>query len=509
MLKPQAIHLFLTTKCNLRCRFCVAAGDVNGHIYDMESKMFCKIISEIDHNCFLYFSGGEPLVYFEDREDLYDLVFEKSNALPVFITNLQLIHKQKKLLNHLGHNPWYIKVSAEGVRANYNNARRGADWKRLLFNLGLLSDIRDTNPNTVLSINYIITKNTIEDLFDFVKIMENYNVDMIKVNNLLYSPSAEREYKDYIFEDNFIEDFDFIREKIQFIYEYLEDTQSNLSFITQKFNGISWDYNKDNVSLKLSQILKVEKNTKESYFCEDPLNFMYFNWDGNCSPCCNATNLIMGNCKEDNIYDIFNNTNYQKLRTDLSIGVKPEYCTCANFRINKKNTIYSISNAYKKERMKDKCSKIIVKYKNMLEEDLDKSIEYLEEKEKELYSFDTNSISVWNELAGVYLYRKSDYDNASKYIDKILKLNPNSIQALMKKGIMLVFQNKYKESIDVLNKISLNGTSNDIYYFWMGYAYEKDGNQKLCHEYYSEFLSLSKDENSWGYKHAEEILINQ
>jgi tetratricopeptide (TPR) repeat protein len=145
----------------------------------------------------------------------------------------------------------------------------------------------------------------------------------------------------------------------------------------------------------------------------------------------------------------------------------------------------------------------------MLEEDLDKSIEYLEEKEKELYIFDTNSISVWNELAGVYLYRKSDYDNASKYIDKILKLNPNSIQALMKKGIMLVFQNKYKESIDVLNKISLNGTSNDIYYFWMGYAYEKDGNQKLCHEYYSEFLSLSKDENSWGYKHAEEILINQ
>lgn len=50
-------------------------------------------------------------------------------------------------------------------------------------------------------------------------------------------------------------------------------------------------------------------------------------------------------------------------------------------------------------------------------------------------------------------YRKNDqYDQALKYYDKVLQKDPKNTQAMKMRGIMLMYQSKYREALDQLNK---------------------------------------------------------
>jgi len=508
------IEFDLTTKCNYRCIYCAAAASVNCGDSEISVDLFKNIISQIKYKTEVKLIGGEPLVYFQNKEYLYDLIFDNNFIYPTFVTNGSLIHKQKKLINHLQNNNFTMSVSMEGVGENYERLRKNGSWKQIINNITLISDIiksKNFGSPSFLNIQYIATKTTINDLMDFIKVAEEVGVDMISIIHLLYSKSAEDIYNTK-FEELFIEDPNFYYEKVKEVYDYLNLNKSNLSFSFKSILGKKDTYISEiykNKKYNYDKLLDIEGLPKEyvDISCANQLQFV-INSDSTISPCCGGRNLIMGNCKEDNIYDIFNNMNYQKLRTDLSTGVKPEYCCCTE--VHENGNYSGADSSLRVNKLENKYKNYINTFNVFKEKNIDESIEFLEGQEKELYSFDTNSTLIWNELAGVYLYRKSDYDKANEYIDRILKIRPDNTAAIIKKAIILVNTEKYDQAIDVLNGIDKD--KNILSYYWIGYALEKQKKKENSKKYYTEFIKLCDEKNelkdTWGYQHALEVIEN-
>jgi len=152
-----------------------------------------------------------------------------------------------------------------------------------------------------------------------------------------------------------------------------------------------------------------------------------------------------------------------------------------------------------------KYQEYIKQFQAMKEQDVDKAIEFLEEKEKETFDFDCFSSVIWNELAGVYLYRKKDYEKAKYYVEKILKISPLNILAKTKLGIIFIHQEKYNEALMQL-QVLIEESNDPLNCFWLGYAYEKTDNLLMAIKCYKNFTDQFSDKEVWGYKHALQVI---
>jgi MoaA/NifB/PqqE/SkfB family radical SAM enzyme len=493
------IEIDLTTQCNLRCRLCSSAGMVTGPKEELDIDVVRKIFHDINHPATVNLLGGEPFFYLVDKQDLYDDLFNNPNIHPKFTTNGILLKKQDKLLEYMQEKKWQINFSIDGYGEVYEHLRVGAKWEDAINSVKLANDLRLDNKNpTYIAIQYIATKDTIKQLPDFLEIASEVGADQVGILHLLYSQSAHNAYGTN-FQDYTIEDVEFYKKMLQKSVDRIKDKKLKLNFSSKNIEGDNFScLNNPNYS-NFTHFVK-KREIYNNYFCKQALIYV-INTDGAVTPCCGGRNLVMGNCKEENIYDIWNGENFQKLRSDLLLGEKPLYCNCT--AIHASNDYFGGNSSYRQNILINKYTSYIKEFKMILGDDVDNAIQYLEDKEKEVNDFNTDAIMIWNHLAGVYLYRKKDYQKTEKYCKKILKIKPNSEEALMKMANMKIFTEDFQLAIFLLNKIS---DRNSLKFYWLGYAHEKNEDFDSMLFYYNKFIQVGEDQDSWGYKHALELV---
>lgn len=495
------IEIDLTTSCNLRCRLCSSAGMVVGPQKELNVDIVRKIFRDIKHPCIVNLLGGEPFVYLTDKQDLYDDLFSNEYILPKFTTNGILLKKQMKLLDYMKYKSWQINFSIDGYGDVYEHLRVGAKWEDAIESIKLANNLRLSNKDrTYITIQYIATQDTIKQLPDFMLIAADAGADQVGVLHLLYSQSAYNAYhtdfKNYI-----IDDIDIYKHYLREAVNKVKKENLNINFASKTIEGESFSCLNNPRYLDFNQFSK-KREVYDNYFCKQALIFV-INPDGAITPCCGGRNLVMGNCNIDSIYDIWNGSNFQQLRSDLLLDVKPSYCNCTEIHASK--DFVGASSSYREDVLIKKYNSYIEEFNRIKEANIDDAILYLEAKEKEVFDFDTNSIMIWNNLAGVYLYRKQDYLNSKKYCQKILNIKPDSEEALIKMANIQIFTKEVDSAIDILTQLD---TKNILKFFWLGYAYEQKKDYCRMLVQYKRYIDLETAVNIWGYKHASEM-VNQ
>ena len=514
-----SIEITVNTECNFRCRLCTSAGMINGPVHEMKPDLFKKIVREIDQKTLLHLVGGEPLLYFLDKQFLYDEIFKNPNIILQIVTNGSVIHKQNTLLRYLEQDKsCNIIFSGEACHQGYENLRVGGDWNIFLSNISLIVNLGKKNKNLIICINYIATIQTMPYLKEFVEIMHNLGIHNIIVSNLFYSESAEKIYG-INFNEHLITDIDTYKTEIKQVISFMEENKYNTNFYAKHVKGETLLYEGNREFLPIDNGHNAIKKlmTKENLeipCCWYPYYNLNILWDGTVSSCCASNNLTLGNCENNTIYEIFNNTKISQMR-DVVLSGKPPYCVCNN-ALRTKGQIESVQDVMRNFPLRAKYQEYIKQFQAMKEQDVDKAIEFLEEKEKETFDFDCFSSIIWNELAGVYLYRKKDYEKAEYYVNKILAIQPHHIASLTKLANILIFQKEYLKAIEKLNFLLEEKCEDPLVKFWLGYAYELQGNKDKMYSLYRDFMFVCDNDKkyqhiveTWGYSHAQEVMNNE
>ena len=477
----QNIHIFTTTACNLRCIMCTAKDKLNiSPPFSLSPKILSNISNTIEYPTMFTFTGGEPLYYFNNNLDLLAELASNEKIFFSFISNGHLLSdKIVDILSRIDRG-FQFAFSIDGWRKAYEEMRQGATWNNLVNKLHILSNLAEKNENINIFVKYIICNKTLYCLKDFVDFVKNegLNISFIEPNSLLMDSQCNN--TKLMLNNN---------EKALY-KDILKEIDSKI-----EVNG----------DIKLKEkpfwLTNFRKPTVESK-CIFPFYSLSIYYDGMVTPCCNSSNVILGNGGKEDIYNIWNGQKMQELRDSLLNGIKPGYCLCNNITLKRRDisdSEYSneseITPNFSKER-KRYIQDIISEFKQQ------RDVSIL--KDANIFPVDKYSIPVYSELAGYYLYRANEYNKCLEICDIILSMMPNHYETIMKQAIALYYLGNFENAIKLLNLLLDYEREHNILYFWLGFSYEKSDIDMSLY-YYKKYIEIEKNKDLWGYKHALQI----
>lgn len=285
---------------------------------DMDMKLFTKMIREINHELeLIYLQGwGEPLLH-PNLIDMIKYTKEKLKTTVGLTTNA--IFLRDNVCEHLLKSGLdTIAISFAGAtREVHNNIRINCNFDIILKNVKHLIELRKTLKNNIKIIaSYLMMKQNVDNLPNFIKLCNNLGIDDIVINNLTYIPSKTLyEYKVFSC--------------------YGEKTDKNIKHYIDEAKK---------VAKELGQkvfIYNIECNEIQN--CpEEPTKTIFINFNGDASPCVytnipihnnkiprffinkqlNIDKVIFGNIKTENIYEIWNKEEYKKFREIFEKRIK-------------------------------------------------------------------------------------------------------------------------------------------------------------------------------------------
>ena len=232
------VLMFITDKCNLRCRMCgVCELEQNRSAEkELSTEEWFAVIDAADRlgTTLVSISGGEPLL----RADLYDMVrHARSKGMTVHMcTNGTLMTADKaRKLRDAGVST--VSVSVESPRAEVHEHLRGAGtFEPALAAIKLL---RETAPEIRVGINYLITRQNYRNMAGMVEFAESLGVHQIKFapihTNLLHRLKHIEQFADLLFTQ---EDLNELEEQVRLLSRACAKS-SLLTTSTTFFSGIA------------------------------------------------------------------------------------------------------------------------------------------------------------------------------------------------------------------------------------------------------------------------------
>tara|TARA_R110000868_G_scaffold55424_3_gene172295 strand:- start:10229 stop:11212 length:984 start_codon:yes stop_codon:yes gene_type:complete len=295
----QITYLMIETNssCNLKCSFCnreelVAKGwraPLNLNI-----EQFRKILSPFK-DCpidTIKLEGiSEPMMH----PKFHDLALELRQTFPdafvIIATNLQYNLKKTSFLDTLAHvDMVYLSIDGEGE--DYEKARPGATWKRLVQSL---EDIKSLVPVEVrrskLHINFVCTEFNFHCLPKMYELKEAYDLASVRIN-LAQNWSEDQQNSR-----------DFHSEMRIFLKQYASDVKGVAEW---RYRDCFWPHS--------GIIIDVEGNIRQCII--------------------NTSQNPIGNIHKDNVRDIYNNSeHYLRVRESLAIEEPIEACKNCDYSL--------------------------------------------------------------------------------------------------------------------------------------------------------------------------------
>jgi radical SAM protein with 4Fe4S-binding SPASM domain len=335
---PEAITLFLTEKCNLRCKMCgqwgesgvtknKSAQDNKGSITFDKLKGFIDEVSGFKPGITLF--GGEPLLYPQCIELIRYIKTKKMHVL--MITNAAMIKGRADKLVDSGLDE--LNVSLDGPEELHDQIRGMPGlFKNITDGLKEVQDYKKSNKlkYPLINLQCTITKYNYLYLDKLIDVAKKIQADSITYHNLIFLGQdlidkqkaydqqlqcSSENWQGFVFAPEI--DPDKLYEKMQSIlsgsYSFSVDFYPNLSK-----QGLKQYY--DNPSYLPKEYPKR---------CLSPWICAYVFPDGNVRPCLNST-YSFGNIKENRFKDIWNSAEavrYRKLLKQNNIFPACVRCT--------------------------------------------------------------------------------------------------------------------------------------------------------------------------------------
>lgn len=306
---PMALQIEPTTKCNLKCRFCISSvWDRRG--IDMDLETFKKIIDQFPYLSTLLLQGvGEPFL----NKDFFKMV-EYCKKKHIFVrttTNGKLLNEKicKKIVES---GLDVLIISIEGTEQKfYDIYKYGLNFNKLIESIKLLNQIKAGNKPDI-KFNVVATSENIRELPKIIELAKELGVWNIEAGDLIFWGSddlkgnLEKERLDKI--------------ELKEVVEILNEAKrlSNDYKINFYWKGVGSEQNFDKHGMRRSQnhCLQVFRNCFITADC-----FITY-----CDMVVDPRIYGMGSLKEEKFKDIWNNERYITLRKQYLSGDIPEEC---------------------------------------------------------------------------------------------------------------------------------------------------------------------------------------
>jgi len=316
---PRALHITLTDRCNIKCRFCYQ-GELKNE-WEMPEKACNEIMGLFPYLQRLVWQGGEAFMHPRFMEMLTESSkFPNIEEQTIATNALMIDEKWVEIFSEIP--KFQVVVSMESVNKSvYEDLHRGGKFDLLEKNIGLLAEVKKKYGSKInLSMNALVMRSTYHGLEDMVDFAVKYGFSNIIINPLCRNGSEfyEREYVSPCepeVEAHFKNVMPSILEKANRHNICFHDrySVSNRRQGEGKNGGCSSDEDKQG------------GDENDSLLCHAPWQQLFIHSGGDVSFYCYCHNII-GNIKDNPVSAMWNNEIIQKKRRDMMMK---DYAGCA------------------------------------------------------------------------------------------------------------------------------------------------------------------------------------
>lgn len=298
------INLLLTSSCNQNCKVCFYKENLHSSSEELSTCTVKKLLSELGKRKVIFFlSGGEPFLNKEILK-IIKAIKEKGHYCGVCTNGLLLNENIIKELIQLKLDTLIISLHGFG---SLHDKTVGVEksFKSIIKNLQMLNSFKK---RPYITLNYVLSKDNVSDVEKLATTLKRYKPDCLRVNHLNFLTTDELEDWKETWKKNF---YDEKFKTLQYISDKDYSRLPNEILKTQKKR------NKLYILFKPS----LTKNELQSWYAGTGIKRRcFFVWramficpDGDVHPC-QYLGIKMGNVKNQNIWDIWNNQKYLKIR---------------------------------------------------------------------------------------------------------------------------------------------------------------------------------------------------
>jgi len=315
---PRAIHLTLTTRCNLKCPFCYLNGSEN---WDMPDKTCDEIVGLFPYLQFLTWQGGEAFMHPRFREILIEST-RYANIEQAFCTNFLLVNEEwVEILRKI--NKVSFVISMESVKKDvYEYFRPGGEFELLKRNIRLVKEMKaKNNANVRIVSNVIVAKSNyreIEDIVDFA--IEN------EFSAVVISPLCENVGEFFSREYISPADPDLCAHFRKSMPGILEKAKKNNLLFVDRFSGMGSKQGPAECVEPARMEERDNSAAKELLLCRAPWQWLFIQNEGKVSPYSLCFEKYpTGDINDSSILQIWNNGNTRQIREDI---IRGNYSKC-------------------------------------------------------------------------------------------------------------------------------------------------------------------------------------
>ncbi|MBP2112946.1 radical SAM protein [Paenibacillus silagei] len=342
---PVEVGLKLTNGCNLRCKHCFE-WNAEGYHRDLgraeqrEELDFAVIekvfrqTKETNANMFLW--GGEPL-YYSRFNELADLL-EQDPRWTVLCTNgIQIIEKLDSILKMS--KSLVCLISLEGFEAENDAIRGKGTFKKVMAGIDKLLELeKEGIYQGKISIHLTISDVMIDKLYDFVEFFEQKGIDSVYITFPWYLPDEVSNNMDRYFNEHFKWLADDLEEGHRnswhsFKYRISPDRIDSLLEQMERINQRTWNLRtRYQPALELHEVrdfvLGSEKPAQNKTQCLSIRTRLDVLADGEVSACKLFPEFSLGNLADQDLKEIWDGDNFERVRETLQCGLMPVCSKC-------------------------------------------------------------------------------------------------------------------------------------------------------------------------------------
>ncbi|TXT59808.1 MAG: hypothetical protein BAJALOKI3v1_1010005 [Promethearchaeota archaeon] len=180
---PLWTHLWVTRRCNLRCKYCYVSHEKYPEMNTIELKKAIKHIKEKLHCSFIALMGGEPTI----RKDLPEIIQYMTDLnITSFLTTNGTLLDERKIFQLCESDVDFIELSLDGMSPSPISEKTGQNLMNILEILIKYTKTYDVG----LSINMVITKQNYKELYELIRLVSG---EPISITTGLYIPDLQDE----------------------------------------------------------------------------------------------------------------------------------------------------------------------------------------------------------------------------------------------------------------------------------------------------------------------------
>lgn len=310
--KPMSLQIEPTTKCNLRCKFCISPI-WNRRGMDMSIGDFRRIINQFPFLEEILLQGiGEPLMC-DDLFEMLDLCREK-RILVTITTNGTLMNNPlaERLVNT---ELKTIVISLDAAtKDTFERVREGARFDEVLKNIRNLIRVKRGRKLPYVVINFTASLENIHELPDAVRLAKDLGVDGVETWGVHFwaDKSLKELHSDKILDNN-------IQEGKKFLNEAISVAEELGIPLTLTGSG-----NRRTPFLESDTQLHADQR-----MCRKVFKSCFITVDGFVTTCADSPNpekMNFGNLLKEDFSGIWNNPKYIGMRKSRLKGKIPDQC---------------------------------------------------------------------------------------------------------------------------------------------------------------------------------------